>query len=68
MENNLKALREKFDFTQQDIADYLGISKIAYHYKETCQREFKLSECKKISELFNLGIDEIFFGQQVHFK
>ena len=68
MENNLKCLRSKFGFSQQHIADYLGISKTSYHNKETGEREFKLNECKKISELFSMKIDEIFFGEQVSFK
>lgn len=68
MKNNLKALRSKFDFTQQDIADYIGISKTTYQYKEVGEKQFKVNEAKKISELFNMTIDDIFFGEQVIFK
>ena len=68
MKNNLKALRSKFDFTQQDIDDYIGISKTTYQDKEEGEKQFKVNEAKKISELFNMTIDDIFFGEQVIFK
>lgn len=63
MTRNLRALRELKGMHQTDVADRLGISLHSYSNKETGKREFTLEEAKKISELFGLPVDDIFFKQ-----
>lgn len=58
---NLKILRELKNMQQSDVAKKLNISTHTYHNKETGKTEFTISEAKKISELFSLSIEDIFF-------
>lgn len=63
LKNKLKVLRAQYDYTQDDIANYLNIASSTYHNKEVGKTDFTLSECKKISKLFNKSLDEIFFTE-----
>ncbi|SCJ53375.1 Helix-turn-helix domain [uncultured Clostridium sp.] len=63
--NNLVVLRCIKGLKQKDISDYLGIALQTYCNKENGNREFSLSEAKKLSDLFNCTIDEIFFDNEV---
>ena len=56
----LKEMRDKYHYTQGDIAIKLGISTRAYANKENGSSEFTLSEAKKIATIFNANIYEIF--------
>ena len=60
LKNKLKVLRAQYDYTQDDLANYLNIASSTYHNKEVGKSDFTLSECKKISKLFNKSLDEIF--------
>lgn len=66
MTNNLKMFRAKYGLTQEDVANELDISTLAYRQKEGCKRPFTLDEAKKLSTLFNESIETIFFGHDVH--
>ena len=59
---NLRILRELKDMRQSDVAKAIGISSGSYQNKETGKTEFTLSEAKKISDLFALSLEEIFFN------
>lgn len=61
----LKELREKHNKEQRELAEYLEISAPNYSKKEAGQVRFSLIEAKKLSEYFNLTIDEIFFNDEV---
>lgn len=63
--NNVKAARIKYGFSQQDMADYLAISKTTYQYKEVGKIDFWLNEGKKMADLFGTTIDELFFEHEV---
>ncbi len=52
---NLKALREANDFTQEQMAGYLGIGRSAYSNYETGEREAPLDVLEKSAAL--LGCD-----------
>ena len=67
MTKNLKALRILKGISQSDTAKYLGISLHSYCNKENCKTNFTLDEAKKLSELFGLTVDEIFF-KPIDFK
>ncbi|TCO79099.1 helix-turn-helix transcriptional regulator [Marinisporobacter balticus] len=65
---NLKSLRVKHDLNQNKIAQKLGISVVSYRNKENEHTQFTLKEAKKISEIFNTSIEEIFFKNEVYKK
>lgn len=50
--NNLKALREACKFTQNQVADGLGINRSTYSNYETGEREAPLSVIERAAELF----------------
>lgn len=56
---NIKDLRKSNNLSQRDMADILGISKSGYAGKEIGNREFKTHEAIKISNLFNVPIEEV---------
>lgn len=57
----LKALRVGQNLTQVEMAKNLGMGKNSYIFKENGQRDFKVSEAKRIMEFFNLKFEDIFF-------
>lgn len=58
---NLKVLREIKGINQSAAAKYLGVSLHTYSVKENGKSDFTLPEAAKLSSLFELPIDEIFF-------
>lgn len=65
---NLKMLRAKHSIKQKMLSDLLGITLTSYSSKENGRRPFSLDEAKKISDLFQLSIENIFFNELVHVK
>lgn len=57
--NNLKSLRVDNDFTQQEIADALGITRSRYSNYENGINEPSLDILIKLSKLFNCSIDDL---------
>lgn len=61
---NLKRLRLKKQITLKQMSCYLGyVSPNAYSRKEKGERKFTLEEARKISEVFDLSIEDIFFNK-----
>lgn len=59
--NNLKILRAKTGTSQQELADYIGISRPTYTNKERGKIFFDSKEIKKILEFFKeKGIETSF--------
>lgn len=58
---NLVILRKNKGMKQSDLAKVIGISSGSYQNKETGKTEFTLSEAKKISDIFKLSLEDIFF-------
>ena len=56
---NLKELRNKAKKSQQEVADYLGVSRQAYSHYETGKREPDLETLLKLGEYFECSIDEM---------
>lgn len=52
----LRVLREKFQYTQEDVSKYLGISQPAYLKYETGETEVSMEGLEKLARLY--GIDE----------
>ncbi|MEN8905736.1 MAG: helix-turn-helix transcriptional regulator [Clostridiales bacterium] len=59
---NLKILRILSGNTQKDISEILDLSMVQYSKKEKGKAPFSLAEAKKLSEYFNITIEEIFFA------
>ena len=58
--DKLKGLMAECGHNQQYISDYLNISPYGLRLKMNGTHEFKASELKKLSELYNVSIDYFF--------
>ena len=58
----LKRLREKQNYTYQDMADKLGICKSYYWQLENGNRNLYYELAKRIAKVFNLKPDDIFYN------
>ncbi len=57
--SGIKTLRESRNFTQEDLASKLGVSRQAICMWEAGKREPKTTMLKKIAKIFDVTIDEI---------
>ncbi|HEY8592142.1 MAG TPA: helix-turn-helix transcriptional regulator [Sphingomicrobium sp.] len=60
MENRLKVLRAERNWSQQDLAERLQVSRQSVNAIETGKYDPSLPLAFRIAELFELGIEEIF--------
>lgn len=60
MNNRLKVLRAERDWSQQDLADRLGVSRQSVNAIEKGRYDPSLPLAFSISEVFELPIEEIF--------
>ena len=60
MKNRLKVLRAERDWSQQDLADALGVSRQSVNAIETGKYDPSLPLAFRIADLFALRIDDIF--------
>ncbi|MFD2284776.1 helix-turn-helix transcriptional regulator [Pedobacter petrophilus] len=51
--------RDERQYTQQYVANIIGISRVAYRRWENNEVDFALSQLKKIAELYEVPIHEI---------
>ena len=58
--DKLKALRKEKGYTQQDVADAIGITRGALGGYETSRRNPRLPELQKLADFFGVGLD--YFG------
>ncbi len=63
--STLKELRAKMDWTQEETAKKLGISLQTYNAWEQDFGNVKISSAEAIAKLFNVKLDNIFFGNKV---
>ncbi len=61
LRDKLRIRRKKQGLTQQEIADYLGISRSFYGLIEAGSREPSLMLAFKIAHFFNTTIEELFY-------
>nr|WP_199001976.1 helix-turn-helix transcriptional regulator [Flavobacterium sp. ASV13] len=57
--NNLKVFRKTIDFSQEQVAEYLGISPSAYARMERGENASWASHFNKICELFKISPEEL---------
>ena len=60
MRNKLRALRTQRDWTQEDLAHRLGVSRQTVNAIETGRYDPSLPLAFKIAELFELAIENVF--------
>lgn len=60
---NLVRLREEAGYTQEEMAEFLGMSLTSYNNKENGKRDFWDYEVFKISCLLDKPIEQIFLRQ-----
>jgi putative transcriptional regulator len=61
MKNRLKVLRAQQDWSQQDLADRLEVSRQSVNAVEKGRYDPSLPLAFKIADVFDLPIEEIFF-------
>ncbi|KSU14876.1 helix-turn-helix domain-containing protein [Lactococcus lactis] len=63
----LKELRKEKDLTQKEIANKLGVSRVAYTNWENGKREPNIERFVKLADYFNVNIDYV-VGRKNHRK
>lgn len=61
MKSRLKVLRAERDWTQEQLADRVGVSRQAINAIETGKYEPSLSLAFKLARLFGARIEDVFF-------
>ena len=61
MGNALKARRKQLSMTQKDVAKQLGVKHQTYSHYENGKRQPRIEVMRKIAQLFNSSMDELFF-------
>lgn len=57
MQNRIKALREDHDYTQQYVADKIGITQRKYSYIETGTQQLTAEILVLLAQLYNVSVD-----------
>ncbi len=60
----LYKLRKEAKLSQQDVADFLGISVVSYRNKEKSVNQFTQDEMFKLSRFFNEPMSKIFLDRK----
>lgn len=55
---SIRAMRVNANLTQEQVADKLGITRLAYRNKENGKTEFKLKELLVLCELFGVELND----------
>lgn len=55
----LRKLRERYGYTQQDVADRIGVGKSAYRSYENNDRRIPVDVLTRVAALYNVSIDEL---------
>ena len=63
MNNRLRALRAERDWTQQMLADAVGVSRQTINAIESGKYDPSLPLAFKLAAVFSLGIPEVFFPE-----
>lgn len=60
MNEKLKTIRNEQNMYQREVAELLGITKQAYHLKETGKSLFNQLEMKQLARVFNCTLNDLF--------
>lgn len=58
---NIIEARKKERYSQQQVADYLGISRVTYAKMEKNQGDITIDDAKKLAKLFKVEFSSLFF-------
>lgn len=58
---NIIEARKKERYSQQQVADYLGISRVTYAKMEKNQGDITIDDAKKLAKLFKVEFSNLFF-------
>lgn len=61
IKNRLKEYREKKNLTQEDISNILKVAVSTYNQWENNKRQVKLPYAKKLADILDVTIEELFF-------
>ncbi|MFH1995899.1 MAG: helix-turn-helix transcriptional regulator [Candidatus Omnitrophota bacterium] len=61
---NIRKFREDHNFTQQDLADSLGVSRQAVCMWETGRRDMKATTLNRVARFLDVSVDEILNGKK----
>jgi len=64
MKNKLKVLRAEHSYTQEDLADIIGVSRQTINAIEKEKFDPSLPTAFRISQLFKLTIEDIFYFEE----
>jgi transcriptional regulator with XRE-family HTH domain len=56
---NLKKIREYFEYSQQEVADALGIARPSYAQIELGNRKLSINEAISLAALYKMSVDEL---------
>ena len=62
--NNLVTLRKKFNYSQQEIADKLGITRQTYIKLEKNENEPTVKQLNSLANIYGIPVEEFFYGVQ----
>jgi len=63
----LRKYRDREKYTQQYVANYIGISRVAYRKWENNEIDFSISKLLKVTELYGITMQEI-MSQSYQFR
>ncbi len=63
--NKLQQYRKKYNYSCQDMADKLNISKSFYWQIENCKRRLSYETALKIAKIFKVKPDNIFYEDYI---
>ena len=67
MKNKVKEFRKKKKLTQNELADLIGVSRQAVNAIEKDKFDPSLPTAFKLSELFNISIEELFIYKSLYY-
>lgn len=66
LKNEIKMYRHRYGYTQQNVADLLGVSVLTYQKYENNPYSMSLQMFIKLCEIFDKDIATIFFTQELY--
>ena len=57
--DRLRKLRDRYGYTQRDVADQIGIGKSAYRSYENNDRRIPVDVLTRVAALYNISVDEL---------
>lgn len=64
--NNIKNYRQKFGYSQDHIAVYLGIDRTTLSKYESAEREISLFNLTRLADLFGIELDDLIEPDTAH--